>query len=132
MATAQPAGDDLATGLRWLARFLGLLTSGLFLLFIVGSGAKIYPTLSWTSPRGMPLLIVLGIAVLGVLIAWRWELAGGAMALGGAIVLSVLVRLGSDRIVSSTASLIVLPFFVVGFLYLTCCWRTRAVAGRKI
>jgi hypothetical protein len=111
--------------MRWMARILGLLASGLFLFFLICAGIEICPTLSWISSRGMPLFIILAVAAVGVLVAWRWELVGGAMAALGAIAISALVYFGSGRAVLSTALMIGLPFFVSGILFLACCWRTR-------
>ena len=129
MRTIQRAGDSSTKVMRWIARVLGLLASGLFVLFIICAGAKICPTLSWSSPRGIPLFITLAMAAVGVLIAWRWELIGGAMAAVGAIVLSALVYFGSGRAVVSTALMIGLPFFISGVLFLACCWITRTATA---
>ena len=128
MRTIQRTGDSSTKVMRWIARVLGLLTSGLFVLFLICAAATICPTLSWSSPRGVPLFIVLAIAAVGVLIAWRWELVGGAMAAVGAVVLSALVYFGSGRAVFSTALMIGLPFFISGALFLACCWRTSTAA----
>ena len=127
MTTIQRAGDDSTKVMRWIARVLGLLASGLFVLFLICAGIGICPMLSWSSPRGMPLFIVLAMAAVGALLAWRWELIGGAMAAVGAIVLSALVYFGSGRAVLTTALMIGLPFFISGVLFLACCWRTRTV-----
>lgn len=127
MTTVQSAGDQVTQGVRWLARILGLWASSLFLLFAVSASAEIYPKLSWASLRGMPLFIVLAATALGVLIAWRWEMLGGAIAVIGAFAQSALVFLGSGRAMFTTALLVISPFFVAGILFLTCCWRTKAV-----
>ena len=58
--------------MRWSARMIGLFTSGLFALFLIESGARILPALSWNSLRGVPLFLVLTMAVVGVIIAWRY------------------------------------------------------------
>jgi hypothetical protein len=128
MTTVRRIDDSLTKGIRWIARALGMLATGLFLLFVVSSGASIFPTLSWVSPRGMPLLVVLVVTVLGVLIAWRWEITGGAMAVLGACALSALVFWGAGRSRLSTSLMISLPFFTAGVLFLTCSWRTRTAA----
>ena len=125
MTNVQRSGDDLTKGMRWVARVVGLLASGLFVLFLFCAGFEICPSLSWTSLQGMPLFIVLTMAAVGVLIAWRWEMVGGAMAVVGAVALSALVYFGSGRDVFSTALMISLPFFVAGALFLACCWRKR-------
>jgi hypothetical protein len=61
----------------------------------------------------------------GVLIAWRWEMLGGTVAVISATAMSALVYFGSGRAVFSTAFMISVPFFVAGVLFLACYWRTR-------
>lgn len=125
MTAVRGSDDGLTTGMRWGARILGLLASGLFVFFLVCAGVGVCRMLSWGSLRGMPLFVVLTVAAVGVLIAWRWETVGGAMAVVGAVALGVLVYFGSGRKVFSTALMISLPFFVAGVLFLACRWRTR-------
>jgi hypothetical protein len=120
---AQQIDNYLTTGMRWIARALGLLASGPFVLFLIYSGARIFPKLSWSSPQGMPLFIVLAMATVGVLIAWRWETIGGAIAVLCAIAIGALVYLGSGLIVFSAALMASIPFLVAGLLFLGCCWR---------
>lgn len=124
MAMAQQIDNYLIIGMRWIARALGLLASGPLVLFLIYSGASIFK-LSWSSPRGMPLFIVLAMATVGVLIAWRWEMLGGAMAAFCAIAISALVYLGSGRGVVIAALMVSVPFFFAGVLFLACCWRTK-------
>lgn len=78
---------------------------------------------------GSSLFIVLAMTTVGVLLAWRWEMMGGAMAVLGAITLSGLVYFGSGRALFSTALMISAPFFVAGVLFLAHCWRARAGAA---
>jgi hypothetical protein len=128
MTAVRGSGDGLITGMRWVARILGLLASGLFVFFLVCAGVGVCRMLSWGELRGMPLFIVLAVTAVGVLIGWRWERLGGGIATIGAIALIALVYFGSGRGVFTTALMVSLPFFVVGVLFLACSWRTRAVA----
>jgi hypothetical protein len=114
--------------MRWTARLLALVAAGLFVAFIITSGASVFSTLSWASAQGLPLLIALVIAIAGVLIAWRWELVGGAMALGGAVAIIALVCAGSGGDMFTCALLFTLPLLAAGALYLACCWRKRAIS----
>jgi hypothetical protein len=75
----------------------------------------------------MPLFIVLAMATVSVVIAWRWELIGGAMAVLDAIALSALVYFGSGRALYSTILMISLPFLVAGVLFLVSWWRSKTV-----
>lgn len=122
---AQQTGDDWTYVLRGFTRAVGLWASTPFVLYLIHSGARVLPKLSWSSPRGMPLFIVLAMATVGILIAWRWEMIGGAIAVLCAIAISALVYLGSGRGVILAALMISVPFFVAGVLFLACCWRTR-------
>jgi hypothetical protein len=97
MTTVQQIDKCLTSGMRWTARVLGLLASGPFVLFLIYPGARILPKLSWSNLRGMPLFIVLAMAMMSILIAWRWEMIGGAIAVFCAIAITALVYLGSGR-----------------------------------
>ena len=128
MTEGQKAENRLTKGMRWSARVVGLLACGLFLQFIIESGARVLPALSWDSPREMPLLLALVMAVAGVLVAWRWEAIGGAMALVGSLAIMVMVYLESGSTMIIAAVILTLPLAVAGALYLGCCWRTRTAA----
>jgi hypothetical protein len=117
--------------MRWAARILGLISVGLFAWFAVEFGPEIIPTLSWTDPQGIPLLFFLAVALVGVIIAWRWELVGGAMAVVGAIGITALVCGGSGFDMLYCGILFTLPLLIAGILYLGCCWRTHAVAQQS-
>jgi peptidoglycan/LPS O-acetylase OafA/YrhL len=112
------------TMMRWIARILALVAVGLFVFFAIDFGARVFPTLSW-GPQGIPLLVALGIALAGVLVAWRWELVGGIMTVAGAAGIMGLVCLGSGTDMLFCAFLFTLPLLVAGVLYLGCCARTR-------
>lgn len=112
--------------MRWTARVLALVAVGLFVYFAVDFGASVFPALSW-GPQGIPLLVVVGIALAGVLVAWRWELVGGIMTLAGVVGIMALVCLGSGTDMLFCAFLFTLPLLVAGALYLGCCWRTKSV-----
>jgi hypothetical protein len=114
--------------MRWAARILGLVALGLFVLFLAGTGTSTITALSFSDPQGLPLLLALVVALAGVLIAWRWELVGGAMAVGGAALITALVCAGSGFDMLYCGLLFTAPLMLAGLLYLGCCWRTRTVA----
>jgi len=124
MSKVQQTGDGSTTAMRWTARILALLAVGLFVFFAIDLGARVFPTLSW-GPQGIPLLIVVGIALAGVVVAWRWELVGGIMTVAGVAGIMALVCLGSGTDMLFCAFLFTLPLLLAGALYLGCCWRTR-------
>ena len=127
MTKTQQRGDGWTTAMRWAARLLGLVTVGLFVLFLVESGDKVLPALSLGSPQGIPLLLALLAALGGLLLAWRWEMVGGLMAMIGAAIIFGLVCLGSGFDMSLCAFYFTLPLFLSGALYLGSFWRTREV-----
>jgi hypothetical protein len=97
----------------------------LVLLFAAQSGARVLPALTWSSLQGLPLLAGLLLAVVGVLCAWRWEAAGGVMALVGAAAIVLLVTIGSGMDMLLTALIFAAPLYVTGCLFLGCCWSSR-------
>lgn len=118
MTKVSKASKDLAKGLLWPARAASLIVSGLFLLFVVESGARVVATLDWSSPRGMPLFLVLVLSVAGVNIAWRWASLGGAMAVTGSVIMVTLVTLASGPAGFLGAVLFAFPILVAGVLHL--------------
>jgi hypothetical protein len=131
MTIVQLMGDLSIVVTRWIARVLGLLASGPFVLFLVFLGATVCPKLSWSNPQGMPLFCVLTAATVGVLIAWRWEMIGGALAVVSAVAISGLVYFGSARAVFPAALMASVPYFVAGVLFMACCWRTRRAQSQR-
>ena len=57
--------------MRWLARVLTLLATGLFAWFVVESGARVLSTMVAGEPQGVPMLVAVLAALLKVLAAWR-------------------------------------------------------------
>ena len=111
---------------RWVARSIALCVAVLFVFFMIDSGARLVAALPWTEPQGMPLFLVLLAAVAGLLLAWRQEAVGGGLAVGGSLVILILVCLGSGPAMLLGALLFTLPLLVAGCLYLGCWWRTDA------
>ena len=124
MSNVQQKRDGSTTAMRWTARILALLAVGLFVLFAVELGSKVFPTLSW-GPQGIPLMVALVVALAGVVVAWRWELVGGIMTVAGVAAIMALVCTGSGTDMLFCAFLFTLPLLVAGALYLGCCYRTR-------
>ena len=106
--------------MRWSARMIGLFSIGLYFLFIIESGARIVPLLSWTDFRGMPLFLALTMAVVGLVIAWGWEALGGLLTLAGGFLILTLVYAASGPGTAFTAALLALPLLTAGLLHLVC------------
>ena len=66
--------------LRWLARIVGGLTLLMFIIFAIGEGL---PTFSTLSSVEIILSIYLIVALIGILVSWRWTLAGCLLILVG-------------------------------------------------
>lgn len=131
MAKDQKNGNGWTGLMRWTARILALLVGGLFVYFAAEFGAKVLSNLSLSSPQGLPLFLGLLVAVLGALLAWRWELVGGAMAVAGAVIVMALVCVGSGLDMLYCAFLFTLPLLTAGVLYLSCCWRSRKASSAR-
>ena len=78
----------LEVGVRWTARVLSALLVGLVLVIFIGEGFNplklkgveaIQMTFFWTT-------------CIGMVIAWRWQVIGGALALGGMILFFAVER----------------------------------------
>lgn len=126
MTQAKNEGNGWTSSMRWVARLLALVAIGLFVFFAVEFGARVFPSLSW-GPQGIPLMVAVVVALAGLLVAWRWELVGGIMAVGGVAAIIALVCLGSGGDMFLCAFLFTLPLLVAGALFLGCCWRTRRI-----
>jgi len=125
MTEVRKAQDGWTMAMRWAARVLALLVAGLFVWFLVEFGARVLLALPWLDPQGVPLLAALLVALAGVLVAWRWELAGGLLALAGALAIVALVAVGAGLDTVYTALLFTAPLLVAGALYVGCCARGR-------
>jgi hypothetical protein len=111
--------------LRWSARLLGLVTVGLFVAFLIVSGAFVFPALTWSSPQGWPLLIALAVAIVGVIVMWRREFIGSLITLAGVVAVIGLVCWGSGTDMLLCAFMFILPLLIAALLSLGCCVRTR-------
>ena len=118
MTAVSKASKDLAMALLWPARAASLLVSGLFLLFVVESGAWVVATLDWSSPGGMPLFLILVLSVAGVNIAWRWARLGGTIAVVGSVTMVALDYMASGPAGFLGAVLFAFPILVAGVLHL--------------
>jgi len=83
-----PLSTRPANAIRWTARIIGTLFVGIFLaLFISDCLQK--GTFPVDSDR-IPMTMFLFLTFIGLIIAWKWEGAGGILALGSIIVFSIL------------------------------------------
>ena len=80
--------------LRWIARLLSVGSIGFILLFVFGEGS------GWLSVRGQDLV---GLAffpvglIVGLVLGWRREKAGGVVAVGSIAMFYLIYGLAIDR-----------------------------------
>jgi hypothetical protein len=85
------------TVLRWLARGSALLIAGAYAFMVVGefltphSGGRA-TAIEWI---GLGLMTA---TCLGMLLAWRWELAGAALSLASLVAFTMLIRMGHHTV----------------------------------
>jgi len=95
MSTAQSVTWRAAVIGRWTARIVGTLMALFFLAFFVGEGFPNIFRLPW---RESLSVLAMSAVVVGLLLAWKWEGLGGAVALA-AIVLMHLIGIRGIRTV---------------------------------
>jgi hypothetical protein len=75
------------SSIRWIARVMGVCLVGLVVLFLIGEGG--FNPLRATWHESLQMLSVL-LTCIGLLSAWRRELFGGALAVGGMLMFYAL------------------------------------------
>ena len=122
------ARDELrlaTTGIQ----FLALLTGAVYLLaFISGSPASLRIDGSGRTPWFMFILVL--VATVGLLSAWRWSAIGGITAVVGGITLFSLVLFQAESNKLLAAFLYGSPFMIAGSLELLCRWQGRCAEDR--
>ena len=129
MKLAPKLDSRIWIGLRWIGRIAGSLLA--LLALVGGVDVAIYG-----DPKGMDIplpdlvadLAFLGVWVVGVVLAWKWEAVGGGILVSGWIVHSVLRRSAlwpCDPL---------LVFAIIGILFLVCGMksRRRRIRGRSM
>lgn len=79
--------DFIVSSIRWIARVMGFCVVGLVVVFFIGEGG--FNPLRATRHESLQMLSVL-LTCAGLLAAWRWELFGGGLAVGGMLLFYVL------------------------------------------
>lgn len=103
---------------RWIARVLSVMIILLFLFIFMGesvfSGTPIWA--KSISALTIVTLVLTAIQVSGLVVAWKWELAGGIMTLVATVPLGI-----NARAVLSPWGLV--PFLAI--LFIVCWWFSR-------
>ncbi len=96
--------------LRWSARITGLAVAVGYVAIVVGHLIEPEGT-SPTMLREWLGILLLSIACLAVVIAWRWPLAGGLVSLAGLIAFVIVIRLQQPLVIAAVAIPAVLSIF---------------------
>jgi hypothetical protein len=108
-----------ATLCRWTARILGVLLLSVVVLLAIGEGM---PNPLTQPGRVQVGFLALALLLVGILVGWRWELAGGLMSLAGWFIF-VFAVCGLPRGINPFMFALALP----GALYLaSVLWRRYA------
>jgi hypothetical protein len=90
MSSLRLTSTFLEPGLRWTARLLAAGLVGLVAVFIVGTGGFNPARLTATEAVLMTCFLA---SCVGLVVAWRWEVLGGAISVG-AMALFLAVEFG--------------------------------------
>jgi len=131
MNAEKPGSGTVVNTARWTVRVVSLALVAL--LVLIGVGESWNSPIPWTrlSPLDLAMFVALGLALFGLLIAWRWELTGALLNIAGTTLftLGIIAKRGLQ-----------FKFFWIegalagfGFVFLLCWWsdRRRAKALRK-
>ncbi len=115
MASPTTSQSRVVTVLRWIAR----IGSGVFALALIALGVSGISSWERIGAVDFATLTFLVVAIISLILAWFWELAGGVLLLGVAAVilgfeLSSGVLDGGPYV-----------FAVLGALFLFCWWASR-------
>ena len=130
MANVNEAGNKTTKWIRWIARIWSIVIIGLALLMLIGYAVN-WVTTGKADPHAVEdyppienlIPITLGLSVLGLGIAWRWEGLGGAITIVFQLAtLAVHHWMLSPRPYPYPLTIIV---GTPGILFLVCWWRSR-------
>jgi hypothetical protein len=117
----------MLTAIRWSARVLGVILAGFLLLMFVGESWGKWHTLSQLRPRDMLNLGLMGVYILGMLLAPKWERLGSLIGLAGIGGLFVMLFLTGGGF---SARGVLNPYFLVLWLPVVLYLLCRRLQGR--
>lgn len=111
--------------IRWAARVVGTLLAALFIFMFAGYAlaGEFLPIFHLTPAETLETIAVL-IALIGIGIAWRWELPGGLMVFAAGLMFTLVESIESRNFDPIWFAIV---FMVVGALFVLA-WY---LAGRK-
>ena len=120
----------IVTIIRWIARIWSILIFALAVLVIRTPDPWVVEPVPLADQIVMGLF---GVAILGSLIAWRWEGLGGAIAIASVVAHDVTTRImgggGAWSQLLTPASPLVFLFGFPGILFLVCWALSRSKRG---
>ena len=133
-AERAPRRRTVAATLRWVARVTSLLVVGLFVLLFAGE-ALAEPAglaaLAHLSAREQFMLTFWSVCLAGLVLAWKWELAGGTTsAVGIGCFMGELAWFGGARAVSRMAPAALIVCVPI-LCYLMSAWLRLGIAGSR-
>ena len=99
---------------RWTARIAGTLMALFFLAFFVGEGFPNIFLLPWRQSLSVLLMSAM---MAGLLLAWKWEGLGGAVALAAVALMPLIGTRGIGLFLVPAA---------IGLLHIVCWWSLRS------
>jgi sorbitol-specific phosphotransferase system component IIBC len=112
--------------IRWLARIIGTLSIAIFLFLFVAEIVE-KGRIDVESDR-IIMTVFMFLAFIGLIIAWKWEGLGGAMALGGLIAFNILAPASPFK-----GGLLVVTglYGLPALLFVFCWWQTKKQLNPK-
>lgn len=126
MASSRYAGDRATKWMHWVARGIGTLAAVFWPLALLASaiGEMIGGEFE-RSLEGAMLAALVIVAVVGVIIAWRREVIGGAIAVIAGVALCIFAYVTAGFNQGFAMAVSGGPFLLAGALFLASGWRSR-------
>ena len=126
MEEVAPPSKRPANAIRWTGRVVGTLFVVMFLaLFVLECVQK--GRIAVDSGK-LPMMIFLLLSFVGLIMAWKWEGAGGILALGSLLVFTILGLQSGEK---PGGTILVLGMYgLPAFLFVLCWWQTRRQSHR--
>jgi hypothetical protein len=112
--------------IRWLARIIGTLSVAVVLFLMVAESVE-KGRIAIDRDR-IPMTAFGFLAFIGLIMAWKWERLGGAMALGGLIAFNILAPASAAK----GGNFVVTGLYgLPALLFIFCWWQTRKQLNPK-
>lgn len=106
----------------WAARIIGALTVLLFAVVFIGEvvmASEPFPGLTLVESLEMAAVVVM---LAGALLAWRWEILGGALCLAGGIFFNIVESVQENRLLLVWFPVV---FAAIGVTFILCRLASR-------